>query len=467
MLETAAADFAWDSAADIAAAVTAGRVSATHIVEATLARIRERDPLLNSFTAVTERRALARARVLDEARAKGEKLPPLVGVPFAVKNLFDVAGLPTLAGSKINRDLPPATRDAALIERLEAAGAILVGALNMGEYAYDFTGENIHDGPSRNPHDLHRMTGGSSGGSGSAVGGGLVPLALGSDTNGSIRVPSSLCGIFGLKPTYGRLSRARTFPFVASLDHLGPFARTTRDLALAYDAMQGFDADDPACADRATEPVAPHLDKGINGLRIAVAAGYFKGKTAEAVAAVDSVASALGANRDIEIPQAERARSAAFIITASEGASLHLDRLRARARDYDPAVRDRLIAGAMTPASLVVKAQKFRRWYREEVLKLFAEVDAILAPATPCSAPLIGQQTFMLDDVELPVRANLGLYTQPISFIGLPVVAVPVPLAPLPIAVQIIAAPWREDVALRIAYALEAQGVVAAPRPAF
>jgi aspartyl-tRNA(Asn)/glutamyl-tRNA(Gln) amidotransferase subunit A len=467
MLETAAGDFAWDSAASIAAAVAAGRVSATHIVEAALARIRERDPLLNSFTAVTERRALARARALDGARAKGEKLPPLAGVPFAVKNLFDVAGLPTLAGSKINRDLPPATRDAALIERLEAAGAILVGALNMGEYAYDFTGENVHDGPSRNPHDFHRMTGGSSGGSGAAVGGGLVPLALGSDTNGSIRVPSSLCGIFGLKPTYGRLTRARTFPFVASLDHLGPFARTTRDLALAYDAMQGYDPDDPACADRAAEPVAPHLDKGTDGLRIAVAGGYFKGKTAEAVAAVDSVASALGANCDIDIPQAERARSAAFIITASEGSSLHLDRLRTRAKDYDPAVRDRLIAGAMTPASLTVKAQKFRRWYREQVLKLFAEVDAILAPATPCTAPLIGQQTFMLDEVELPVRANLGLYTQPISFIGLPAVAVPVPLAPLPIAVQIIAAPWREDVALRIAYALEAQGVVAAPRPPF
>ena len=337
----------------------------------------------------------------------------------------------------------------------------------MGEYAYDFTGENIHDGPSRNPHDLDRMTGGSSGGSGAAVGGGLVPLALGSDTNGSIRVPSSLCGIFGLKATYGRLSRARTFPFVASLDHVGPFARTVRDLALAYDAMQGLDPDDPVCADRAAEPTIPHLDKGIAGLRIAVAGGYFKGKTAEAVAAVDSVASALGANRDIDIPQAERARSAAFVITASEGASLHLDRLRTRARDYDPAVRDRLIAGAMAPASLVVKAQKFRRWYRQEVLKLFAEVDAILAPATPCTAPLIGQETFKLGDVALPVRANLGIYTQPISFIGLPVVAVPVPLTPLPIAVQIIAAPWREDVALRIAHALEAQGVVAAPRPSF
>jgi aspartyl-tRNA(Asn)/glutamyl-tRNA(Gln) amidotransferase subunit A len=467
MLETAPADFAWSSAADIVAAIAARRTSASRIVEAALARIRARDPLLNSFTAVTEGRALERAHAIDDARARGDALPPLAGVPFAVKNLFDIAGLPTLAGAKINRDRPPASRDAALIERLEAAGAILVGALNMGEYAYDFTGENVHDGPSRNPHDLRRMSGGSSGGSAAAVAGGLVPLALASDTNGSIRVPSSLCGLFGLKPTYGRLTRARSFPFVADLDHVGPLARTVRDLALAYDAMQGPDPDDPGCADRAPEPVAPLIDRGAQGLRIAVAGGYFKCRCAEAVQAVDRVAVALGADRDIEIPQAERARSAAYVITASEGASLHLDRLRTRAEDFDPAVRDRLIAGAMLPASLVAKAQKFRRWYRSEVLKLFKQVDAIIAPATPCTAPLLGQQTFMLGDVDMPLRANLGLYTQPISFIGLPVVAVPVPLTPLPIGVQIITAPWREDVALRIAYALEAQGVVAATRPAY
>jgi aspartyl-tRNA(Asn)/glutamyl-tRNA(Gln) amidotransferase subunit A len=292
-----------------------------------------------------------------------------------------------------------------------------------------------------------------------------VPLSLGSDTNGSIRVPASLCGVFGLKPTYGRLSRAGTFPFATSFDHVGPLARSTRDLALAYDAMRGYDPDDPVCADRAAEPVTPLLDRGTDGLRIAVAGGYFNCRSAEAVYAIDRVAAALGANRDIDIPQAERARAAAYIITASEGASLHLDRLRTRARDFDPAVRDRLMAAAMMPASLVVKAQKFRRWYRGEVLKLFAEVDVILAPATPCTAPLLGQQTFMLGDLALPVRANLGLYTQPVSFIGLPVVAVPVPLAPLPIDVQVIAAPWREDVALRIAHALEMQGVAVTRRP--
>jgi aspartyl-tRNA(Asn)/glutamyl-tRNA(Gln) amidotransferase subunit A len=458
-------DFTWHTAADIAAAVAAGRVSAQSVVEAALARIRARDGLLNAFTAVTEQRAFAKAKACDEARTRGEPLPPLAGVPFAAKNLFDIIGLPTVAGSKINRDLAPASRDATLIERLEAAGAILVGALNMGEYAYDFTGENVHDGAVHNPHDLARMTGGSSSGSGAAVAAGLVPFALGSDTNGSIRVPASLCGIFGLKPTYGRLSRARTFPFCASFDHVGPLARSVRDLALTYDAMQGHDPDDPVCADLPSAPVTPLLDRGTDGLRIAVAGGYFKCRTAETVYAVDRVAVALGADRDVDIPEAERARSSAYIITASEAGSLHLGRLRTRAKDFDPATRDRLMAGAMLPGSLVTKAQKFRRWYRGQVLKLFAEVDAIIAPATPCPAPLIGQQTFALDDAELPVRANLGLYTQPISFIGLPVVAVPIPMTPLPIGVQIIAAPWREDVALRIAHALEADGIAAAMRP--
>src|SRR5882757_5231853 len=256
------------SAEAIAQAVAGRKVSALEATEAALARIARHDSVLNSFTDVTADRARAKARAVDAAIAAGQKAGPLAGVPFAVKNLFDVKGLATRAGSKINRDLAPSPRDATLIERMEAQDAVLVGALNMGEYAYDFTGENIHDGPSRNPHDPTRMSGGSSGGSGSAVGGGLVPLALGSDTNGSIRVPSSLCGIFGLKPTYGRLSRARSFPFVASLDHLGPFARSVRDLAVSYDAMQVPDSEDPVCTDRAPELTLPSLSRGVDGLRL-------------------------------------------------------------------------------------------------------------------------------------------------------------------------------------------------------
>jgi aspartyl-tRNA(Asn)/glutamyl-tRNA(Gln) amidotransferase subunit A len=454
------------SACEIASAVATRKISALAVTEAALARIAKHDSVLNSFTDVTGSRARAKARAIDAAIAAGQNVGPLAGVPFAVKNLFDVQGLSTRAGSKINRDLRPASRDATLIERMEAAGAVLVGALNMGEYAYDFTGENIHDGPSRNPHDLTRMTGGSSGGSGAAVGSGLVPIALGSDTNGSIRVPSSFCGVFGLKPTYGRLSRARSFPFVFSFDHLGPFARSTADLALAYDAMQGLDADDAACTTRPIEPVAPLLTQNIGDFRIAIAGGYFqKNVFPEAVEAVARVAKALGTTRVVEIPEAARARAAAYVISTVEGASLHLDRLRRRPDDFDPAVRDRFLAGAMIPAPLVDRAQKFRRWYRAKVLEIFKSVDVIIAPATPCAAPKIGQVNFMLDGVELPVRANIGIHTQPISFIGLPVVAVPVPLEPMPIGVQIIAAPWREDIALRVAYALEREGVVSAPSP--
>jgi len=454
------------TAAEIASAVAARKMSALDAIEAALARIKQHDGILNSFTDVTADRARAKARAIDADIAAGKEVGPLAGVPFAVKNLFDVAGLPTRAGSKINRDLPPARRDAALIERMEAAGAVLVGALNMGEYAYDFTGENVHDGPSRNPHDTTRMTGGSSGGSGSAVGGALVPIALGSDTNGSIRVPSSFCGIFGLKPTYGRLSRARSFPFVASLDHLGPFARSATDLALAYDVMQGPDPEDSACTTRGLEPTLPLIANPVSDLRIAIAGGYFqKNVFPEAVEAVSRVAKALGATQVVDVPEAARARAAAYVLTTTEGASLHLDRLRKRPNDFDPAVRDRLIAGAMVPAPLVDRAQKFRRWYRAQLADIFKSVDVLLAPATPCTAPKLGQVNFNLDGVELPVRANIGIHTQPISFIGLPVVAVPVPLEPLPIGVQIIAAPWREDIALRVAYALEKMGVVAAPSP--
>ena len=322
-------DFTWSSSSDIARAVASGKASALGVTEAALKRIAELNPTLNAFTAVTADRARAQAKKID---ASDKSKLPLAGVPFAVKNLFDIAGLPTVAGSKINRAHPPAKKDSPLIARLEAAGAVLVGALNMGEYAYDFTGENVHDGPSRNPHDITRMSGGSSGGSGSAVGGGMVPLSLGSDTNGSIRVPSSLCGIFGLKPTYGRLSRAHSFPFVASLDYLGPFARSTRDLALSYDLMKGPDPEDAACVARGIEPTLPLIEKGIDGLRIAMAGGYFrKGAAREAHDTLDLVAKALGAHDEIEIPEAHRARAAAYVITTTEGAALHLDRLRNQA----------------------------------------------------------------------------------------------------------------------------------------
>jgi aspartyl-tRNA(Asn)/glutamyl-tRNA(Gln) amidotransferase subunit A len=448
-------------AATLAADIRAGKVTAVATAKAAFDRIARDNPRLNAFTAMTEQRALAEAAAVDAKVAAGRDPGPLAGVPYAVKNLFDIAGLPTVAGSKINRERPPAARDALAIQRLGAAGAVLLGALNMGEYAYDFTGENAHDGPSRNPHDPGRMTGGSSGGSGGAVAGGLVPLALGTDTNGSIRVPASLCGIFGLKPTYGRLGRSGAFLFAGSFDHIGPLGRSVADLALAYDAMQGPDEADAACAGRPVEPATRGLKQGIAGLRIAVAGDYFqRGAVPEALDAVSVVAKVLRAGETVVIPEAARARAAAFLITASEGANLHLERLGRRAGDFDPATRDRFLAGALAPAQWYIQAQRFRRWYRRQVLELFRRTDIILAPATPCTAPRIGQQTMVLDGVEMPVRPNLGLYTQPLSFIGLPVVAVPVPKpGRMPLAVQIIAAPWNETAALRVAALLEQHGI--------
>lgn len=453
------------TATDIAAAVASGKATAAAVVEAALQRVDRLDGSYNAFTSLVADRARARAASVDAAVAAGKLMGPLAGVPFAVKNLFGIRGIPTLAGSKINADDPPAARDATLIERLEAAGAILLGGLNMGEYAYDFTGRNAHAGPSRNPRNPEHMTGGSSGGSGGAVAGGLVPLSLGSDTNGSIRVPSSLCGIFGLKPTYGRLSRAGSFLFCDSLDHLGPLARSVRDLAASFDVMQGPDAADPVCTERPAEPTLPRLDEGIAGLRIAIAGDYFE-RQLEPVAsqAVATVASALGATRKVVLPDAARARGCAYLITASEGGALHLPRLRTRADDFDPETRERFMAGALTPAAWYIQAQRFRRLYRQRVLEVLQDVDVLIAPATPVTAPKIDQVMMTVAGVEMPVRANLGIFTQPISFIGLPVVAAPLQQPDgLPIAVQLIARPFDEQAALRAARWLEREGICAAP----
>ena len=453
------------SASAMAAAVRSGSVSAGALAHASLARICATDRQVNAFTDVTAQRALQDATTLDGRLAVGDTTAqalPLLGVPFAVKNLFDVAGLTTLAGSKIERGKPAAAHDGPLIARLQAAGAILVGALNMDEYAYGFTTENSHEGACRNPHDPARVAGGSSGGSAAAIAAGQVPITLGSDTNGSIRVPSSLCGTFGLKPTFGRLPRNGTYPFVASLDHLGPFARSAHDLALAYDVLQGYDSRDPGCVARAAEPTADTLGPGSAGLRIAVLGGYFEANAGpEARAAVAKVAHALDAKRSVELPEVARARAAAFIISNAAGGALHLPDLRTRAADFEPLSRDRFLAGALLPAAWVLQAQRVRRWFALRAAELFRDVDVLLAPATPVVAPPIGTEWLEINGQRLPARPSLGLLTQPISCIGLPVCAVPVwgchPT--LPIGVQVIAAPWREDLALRVAHHLETLGV--------
>ncbi len=448
---------------ELARAIAAGELSAGEALEASIARIEATDGRVNAFTGKSYARARAEAAAVDARRARGQALPPLAGVPYAVKNLFDIEGEVTLAGSKINRGDAPAQEDAFLVRRMQAAGAVLVGSLNMDEYAYGFTTENTHYGPCRNPHALTRIAGGSSGGSGAAVAAGQVPLALGSDTNGSIRVPSSLCGVWGLKPTFGRLSRHGSYPFVHSIDHLGPFADSLDGLALAYDALQGPDARDPGCHATRVQPVTGVLAQGIEGLRIGLLGGYFDDNaTPPARQAAQAAARALGASGQVEWPDPVLARAAAFIVSASEGGSLHLDDLRTRAEDFEPLSVDRFIAGALQPAAWYLRAQRFRRVYRDQVNALFRQWDVLLAPATPVSAPLIGTEWLDINGQQQPCRPALGLLTQPISFAGCPVVAAPLwpqDTGGLPIGVQVIAAPWREDLALRAALVLQQSGL--------
>jgi AtzE family amidohydrolase len=450
----------------LAAAIRAGLLSAREATETALAQITALDRIVNCFTDVLAERARAQAARIDATIAAGGDPGPLGGVPFAVKNLFDIAGIRTLAGSSLYRERQPAARDAAAVRALTRAGAVLVGALNMDEFACGFTTENTHYGPTRNPHDPARVAGGSSGGSAAAVAAGLVPLSLGSDTNGSIRVPASLCGVFGFKPTYGRVSRAGAVLFAGSFDHVGPLARSVRDLATAFDAMQGPDPADPVCSERPAHPTLPEIDRGLGELRIAVADGYFaRGAEPEALEATAQVAGALGVTRRVTIPEPQRARAAAMVITAAEGAQQHLELLRARAADFDPMTRDRFLAGALIPAGLVVQAQRFRAWYRERVRELFQSVDVVLAPTTPCVAPLVGKtDRGMIAGVEVFVRAQLGAFTQPLSFIGLPVISVPVVRRGcLPLGVQLVGTPWSEGALVRVAAVLEAAGAVAAP----
>ncbi len=450
------------SAAAIAASVSTGEESATAVLDQALATISSADSHHNCFTALTTERARHQATQLDQAIAIGSELGALAGVPFGVKNLFDIAGVTTLAGAKINQDNSPALRDATVITRLEQAGAVLVGALNMDEYAYGFVTINQHYGTTPNPHDPARMAGGSSGGSAAAVAAGLVPFSLGSDTNGSIRVPASLCGVYGLKPTYGRLSRAGAFLFSASLDHVGPFARSVRDLALVYDAMQGPDERDPVCTDRPGESVIPHLETGIADLRMARLGGHFdRGMQSVVRDGLMQVVSALGVTDVVELPETHRARAAAYIITACEGSQLHLTRLQQRPMDFDQATRERFLAGALIPNGWYVQAQRLRRWYRDHARELFKSYDVLIAPTTPCVAPPLDQTILDIDGETYPLRPHLGFYTQPLSFIGLPVISVPIhPPGQLPVGVQLIAAPYQEAKLFRVAQALAKQGII-------
>jgi aspartyl-tRNA(Asn)/glutamyl-tRNA(Gln) amidotransferase subunit A len=432
----------WPPLLEIANAVRTGSRTAESLTLDALDRIARLNPRLRAVTRTLTDRALRRARFVDSQVARGIDPGMLAGVPFGVKDLFDIAGLPNTAGAQMRQAAPCAHEDAAAIRRLEAAGAVLVATLNMDAYAYGFVTDNAFHGITRNPNDIERFAGGSSGGSAAAIAGQILPLTLGSDTNGSIRVPAALCGIYGLKPTHNGLPMDGVFPFVQSLDDIGPFSSSLADLKLSYEVLQGARLD----------PLSPAA------LRVGRLDGWFnQNLDPELVTALVAIDRALGGLPVVDLAEAEFARSAAFVLTAMEGGAGHIDSLRRAAMAYDPGVRDRLIAGALLPTPVLREMQAFRTMFTGRSHEVFERFDVLLAPAVACRAPRIDDPYIDIGAARVPARSHLGMLTQPLSFAGLPVLAAPLPVTGLPLGVQLVGAPGSESKLFALAEMLHGQ----------
>jgi aspartyl-tRNA(Asn)/glutamyl-tRNA(Gln) amidotransferase subunit A len=451
-------ELAWASMADLARMIATKEVSPVEVVRAHLDRITALDATLRAFITVCGDQALDAARAAETDLMAGKPVGPLHGVPWAPKDLYATRGVRTTGGSKILADAVPGA-DATVVARLAGAGAIVLGKLNMHEFAYGPEGLNAHYGDVRNPWDAagHRIAGGSSSGSGAAVAAGLVPGSLGSDTGGSIRIPASLCGITGLKPTYGRVSRAGVLPLAWSMDHVGPMTRSARDSALMLGAIAGYD---PADATTSVLPVPSYvaaLTGDVKGLRIGLLRAQFTDAAAPEVrAAVERAAKQLqevGAVVDeVSLVQMAHVAPASAAIVASEALAYHAPWMRERAQDYQPDVRERLRLGAFVSGAHYVRAQQLRALVRGEIDEALARRDVLLAPATPIAAPLVDERETTLGDGPSDVRAALLRFTRPFNFSGHPACAAPCGFTGgrLPIGLQVVGRPFDEATVLRV-----------------
>lgn len=436
-------------------------ISPIEITRAYLQRIETNDGKINAFITLLHRQALRAARRAEQEIVKGKYRGPLHGIPFAAKDLFFTKGIRTTCGSKILADFIP-RHDATVIERLDSAGAVLLGKLNMHEFAYGTTSVNPHYGPVRNPWDRERVPGGSSGGSATALSASFAPLTLGTDTGGSIRIPSALCGTVGLKPTYGRVSRYGVYPLCWSLDHIGPMTRTAVDCAISLNVIAGYDPRDPASAEVPVPDYTRSLFKDLKGIRIGIPDSYYferlEGDVGKTVWKAIQDLKRLGARvQQISIPNLEEAAMAAFIALVAEGAASlekwHRTRPRALGRD----VLSRLNVGAAVTAAQYLKAMRFRRRVLENFQKAFSKVDAIVTPQLPITAPRIGQAGVSFGKVEEAVPAALTRFTRIYNLIGIPALSVPCGFsaAGMPIGMQIAGRPFDEETVLGIGCAYE------------
>jgi aspartyl-tRNA(Asn)/glutamyl-tRNA(Gln) amidotransferase subunit A len=452
------ADLVWTSMADLGRMIATKEVSPVEVVRAHLERITALDARLRAYITVAADAALQAARAAEADLMAGKVAGPLHGVPWAPKDLYSTKGIRTTGGSKILADSVP-TRDSTVVARLAGAGAIVLGKLNMHEFAYGPEGLNAHYGDARNPWDssVHRATGGSSSGSGAAVAAGLAPGSLGSDTGGSIRIPCSLCGITGIKPTYGRVSRAGVLPLSWSMDHVGPMTRTARDSALMLGAIAGYDPSDPTTSVLPVPDYATALTGEVKGLRVGLLRAHFTDVAAPEVrAAVETAARQLeGAGAvvdDVNLTHVVHVGPASTAIIASEALAYHAAWMRTRSQDYQPDVRERLRVGAFISGAHYLRAQQLRGLVRSEIDAALARRDVLLAPATPIPAPALGERETMLGDGQSDVRSALIRLTRVFNFSGHPAGSAPCGFtaAGLPIGLQLVGRPFDEATVLRV-----------------
>jgi aspartyl-tRNA(Asn)/glutamyl-tRNA(Gln) amidotransferase subunit A len=436
-------------------------LSPVELTQAALDRISALNPRLNAFITVLEDRAKASAKVAEQEMTAGQRRGPLHGIPIALKDLCATKGVRTTAGSNILRDYVPMD-DATVTLRLAEAGTILLGKLHMNEFAYGPDGENGHYGRVRNPWHPERIAGGSSSGSGAAVAASLCWGALGTDTGGSIRIPAALCGVAGLKPTYGRVSRYGLTPLSWSLDHAGPMAKTVEDVALLLQAMAGYDAKDPGSAPHPVPEYAAALRGGVRGLRIGIPREYFfdvvDPEVEGAVRQAIEVLRGLGASlHDVSWPSLRYVTLAALIIVLVEASAFHEAWIRARPKDYQPDVALRLKWGLLVPASAYVKAQRLRTLLCREAAQLWQHVDVLMTPATMLAAPHPSETHVRIGERQMSTREAILRLMRPFNLTGLPAMSIPCGFtsAGLPIGLQIAGKPFDEATVLRMAYTYE------------
>jgi len=447
---------------DTAGAIAARKVSALEVTEAILARIAKRQTLLNAFVRIDTDGARATAKAADDQLARGAAIGPLHGVPIAHKDMFYRPGVPVTCGSAIRRDFRPDYR-ATVLARLDAAGAVELGALNMSEFANGPTGVNVHYGATHNPWNTEHMTGGSSSGSGTAVAGRIAYGSLGSDTGGSIRLPAGVCGVYGMKPTQGRVSRYGAMGLSFSLDTIGPLTRTVRDCARLLKVIAGSDPDDPTAAMAPVDDYEAMLDGGIGGLRIAVPTNhYWDGMDSEIGAALEAALGTLaklGARvHRCTVPYHEELRGLGNIVISAEFCTLHDDWLRNQHDDYAPLVRARMKQGYAFTAVEYLKAVQVRpRITKAFVDEVFGAADAVFLPVLRFPVPKIADVD-VRDGLHMnEVLGSINHCTWPINYLGLPGLSVPAGFSKsgLPIGFQLVGRPFAEATLFRMASAYE------------